>query len=73
MAKDLTSIPITTVAFESSFSTRKKILTPYQSHFLPENVEATLCTKNLAFICFFFNVKKWANSTQPARDAGDPT
>ena len=54
MAKDLTSIPITTVAFESSFSIEKKILTPYRSHLLPENMEATLCTKNLAF---FFNVK----------------
>ena len=24
----------------------KKILTPYRSRLLPENVEATLCTKN---------------------------
>ena len=28
------------------FSTKKKILTPYQSHLLPENVEVTLCTKS---------------------------
>ena len=40
------SIPITIVASESSFSTGKKILTPYQSHLLPENVEVTLCTKS---------------------------
>ena len=43
---DLMSIPINTIAFESSFSTGKKILTPYQSRFLPKNVEVTLCTKS---------------------------
>ena len=46
MARDLMSIPIATVAFESSFSTGKKILTPYRSRLLPENVEAALCTKS---------------------------
>ena len=46
MARDLMSIPITTVASQSSFSTRKNILTSYQSRLLPENVEAMLCTKS---------------------------
>ena len=46
MARDLMNIPITTVATESSFSIEKKILILYQSRLLPENVEATLCTKS---------------------------
>ena len=47
MARDLMSIPITTVASKSCFTTRKKkILTPYRSRLLPENVEVTLCTKS---------------------------
>ena len=46
MARDLMSISITTIASESSFSTGKKILTPYRSCLLPKNVETTLCTKS---------------------------
>lgn len=46
MAQDLMSIPIAIVASESTFSTGKKIFTPYQSRLLPENVEATLCIKS---------------------------
>ena len=41
------SIPITTIASESSFSTRIFFfLTLYRSHLLFENVETTLCTKS---------------------------
>ena len=46
MARDLMNILITTITFESSFSTRKKILTLYQSCLLLENVEAILCNKS---------------------------
>ena len=46
MGRDLISISITTIAFKSSFSTGKKILTPYRSRLLPENVEVTLCTNS---------------------------
>ena len=59
MARDLMSIPIITVTFESSFSTGKKILTPYRSRLLSENMEATLCTKSWLYgfegnLIFFF-------------------
>ena len=45
MAQDLMSIGKKNTS-ESSFSTRKNILTPYRSRLLPENVEAMLCTKS---------------------------
>ena len=46
MAQDLMSITITTFSSKSSFCTGKKILTPYRSRLLPENMEATLFTKS---------------------------
>ena len=46
MARDFMSILIITVISESSFSIGKKFLTPYRLCLLPENMEATLCTKS---------------------------
>ncbi|XP_049413300.1 elongation factor 1-delta-like [Solanum stenotomum] len=45
MARDVLSIPVSTVASESAFSTGGRILDSYQSSISPKTVEAFICTQ----------------------------
>jgi hypothetical protein len=46
IARIVLAIPITTVALESAFSTRGRMLDPFRSSLAPTTVEALVCTQN---------------------------
>ena len=46
MARDILSVPISTVASESAFSTGGRILDQYRSAMKPDVVEALVCCKD---------------------------
>ncbi|XVF47110.1 hypothetical protein PTKIN_Ptkin03bG0082700 [Pterospermum kingtungense] len=49
MARDILSIPVITVAFESTFNVGGKVLDQYRSSLKPEIVEVIVCTKDWLF------------------------
>lgn len=46
MARDILSIPVSTVASESAFSVGGRVIDQFRSALLPENVEALVCTND---------------------------
>ena len=49
MARDILAIPISTVAFESTFSIGGRVLDCYQSALKPNIVQAIVCLKDWTF------------------------
>lgn len=47
IARDIYAIPVSTVAFQPTFSMEGRIISPQRSRLHPELVEALACTQNL--------------------------
>ena len=49
LARDLLAVPISTIAFESAFSTGRRVLDVFRSSLTPKMVEALICTQDWGF------------------------
>ncbi|KAL7166525.1 hypothetical protein ACSBR2_037235 [Camellia fascicularis] len=46
ITRDVLAVPVSTVAFESAFSTSGRVLDPFRSSLTPKMVEALICAQN---------------------------
>jgi hypothetical protein len=44
MARDVLAVPVSTIAFESAFSTGRRILDPFRSSLSPDMVQVFVCS-----------------------------
>ncbi len=59
MARDVLAIPISTVAFESAFSTGGRVLDTFRSSLTPKTIKALVCSQDwLRAAPLLFEVKK---------------
>jgi hypothetical protein len=54
MARDILSVPLSTVASESTFSSAKRILDDYRCNLLPETIEAIMCSHDWLKGAYFY-------------------
>ena len=46
IARDVLAVPVSTVSYESEFSTGRRIFYSFRSSLTPKTVEALICTQN---------------------------